>query len=114
MAPGVLRLQLPIQMPGLGHVNCYVLPDDNGVAVTYQRLKGIQPEKLPRLGVEYARTIYSSLKAAGVNMVVYLPDSSNYPKRSRNRRKCWRSRLRSRVHCCAWSASRRTAIGHCC
>jgi sulfopyruvate decarboxylase TPP-binding subunit len=51
---------------------------DKGVAVTYQRLKGVQPEKLPRLGVEYARTIYSSLKAAGINMTVYLPDSSNY------------------------------------
>lgn len=22
LAPGVLRTQLPIQMPGLGHVNC--------------------------------------------------------------------------------------------
>jgi glyoxylase-like metal-dependent hydrolase (beta-lactamase superfamily II) len=33
MAPGVLRSQLPISMPGLGHVNCYFLEDDRGVAV---------------------------------------------------------------------------------
>jgi hypothetical protein len=26
VAPGVLRAQLPIDMPGLGHVNCYILP----------------------------------------------------------------------------------------
>ena len=33
VAPGVLRLQLPIMMPGLGHVNCYALEDDDGVAL---------------------------------------------------------------------------------
>ncbi len=33
VAPGVLRSQLPIDMPGLGHVNCYLLEDDRGVAV---------------------------------------------------------------------------------
>jgi glyoxylase-like metal-dependent hydrolase (beta-lactamase superfamily II) len=33
VAPGVLRLQLPIQMPGLGHVNCYALEDERGVAL---------------------------------------------------------------------------------
>ena len=33
IAPGVLRSQLPIDMPGLGHVNCYILEDANGVAV---------------------------------------------------------------------------------
>jgi glyoxylase-like metal-dependent hydrolase (beta-lactamase superfamily II) len=33
LAPGVLRSQLPISMPGLGHVNCYLLEDDRGVAV---------------------------------------------------------------------------------
>ena len=32
VAPGVLRLQLPIDMPGLGHVNCYALEDERGVA----------------------------------------------------------------------------------
>ena len=28
VAPGVLRMQLPIWMPGLGHVNMYGLVDD--------------------------------------------------------------------------------------
>lgn len=33
LAPGVLRSQLPIDMPGLGHVNCYLLEDERGVAL---------------------------------------------------------------------------------
>lgn len=33
LAPGVLRSQLPIDLPGLGHVNCYFLEDENGLAV---------------------------------------------------------------------------------
>lgn len=33
VAPGVLRIQLPMNMPGLGHVNCYVIEDRNGVAL---------------------------------------------------------------------------------
>ncbi len=30
VAPDVLRMELPIHMPGLGHVNCYALIDDGG------------------------------------------------------------------------------------
>jgi glyoxylase-like metal-dependent hydrolase (beta-lactamase superfamily II) len=33
VAPGVLRLQLPMNMPGLGHVNCYAIEDRRGVAL---------------------------------------------------------------------------------
>lgn len=33
LAPNVLRSQLPIDMPGLGHVNCYLLEDSRGVAL---------------------------------------------------------------------------------
>jgi glyoxylase-like metal-dependent hydrolase (beta-lactamase superfamily II) len=33
LGDGVLRLELPIRMPGLGHVNCYALVDDEGVAL---------------------------------------------------------------------------------
>lgn len=33
VAPGVLRLQLPVRMPGLGHVNTYLLEDRKGAAV---------------------------------------------------------------------------------
>lgn len=40
VAPGVLRIQLPIDMPGLGHVNCYVLEDERGVAVVDPGLPG--------------------------------------------------------------------------
>ena len=33
MAPGVHRVQLSISMPGLGHVNCYILEDERGFAI---------------------------------------------------------------------------------
>jgi glyoxylase-like metal-dependent hydrolase (beta-lactamase superfamily II) len=33
VAPGVLRMELPISMPGLGHVNCYALVDGDGAAL---------------------------------------------------------------------------------
>jgi glyoxylase-like metal-dependent hydrolase (beta-lactamase superfamily II) len=40
VAPDVLRMQLPISMPGLGHVNCYALLDDQGAAVVDPGLPG--------------------------------------------------------------------------
>lgn len=40
VAPGILRAQLPIEMPGLGHVNCYVLPDERGAAIVDPGLPG--------------------------------------------------------------------------
>ncbi len=40
VAPGVLRLQLPISMPGLGHVNCYAMEDSRGVALVDPGLPG--------------------------------------------------------------------------
>ncbi len=40
VAPGVLRMQLPIRMPGLGHVNTYALLDDRGVALMDPGLPG--------------------------------------------------------------------------
>lgn len=42
VAPGVLRTQLPISLPGLGHVNCYLLEDSRGVAVVDPGLPGPQ------------------------------------------------------------------------
>jgi glyoxylase-like metal-dependent hydrolase (beta-lactamase superfamily II) len=33
VAPGIIRAQLPMSMPGLAHVNCYVIPDGDGCAV---------------------------------------------------------------------------------
>jgi len=40
VAPGILRMQLPIWMPGLGHVNVYGLMDDRGLAVVDPGLPG--------------------------------------------------------------------------
>ncbi len=40
VAPNVLRMQLPIRMPGLGHVNMYALLDDQGAAVIDPGLPG--------------------------------------------------------------------------
>ena len=45
VAPGVVRTQLPIQMPGLGHVNCYILEDARGVALVDPGLPGPKPWK---------------------------------------------------------------------
>jgi glyoxylase-like metal-dependent hydrolase (beta-lactamase superfamily II) len=40
VAPGVIRMQLPIWMPGLGHVNMYGLLDDRGLAIVDPGLPG--------------------------------------------------------------------------
>ena len=40
VAPGVLRMQLPVSMPGLGHVNCYALIDSDGAALVDPGLPG--------------------------------------------------------------------------
>lgn len=40
IAPGVLRSQLPVNLPGIGHVNCYLLADERGVAVVDPGLPG--------------------------------------------------------------------------
>jgi glyoxylase-like metal-dependent hydrolase (beta-lactamase superfamily II) len=60
LAPGLLRVQLPITLPGLAHVNCYVLPDDKGVTVVDPGLPGPQAwkalkERLARADVPVAR-----------------------------------------------------------
>jgi glyoxylase-like metal-dependent hydrolase (beta-lactamase superfamily II) len=40
VAPGILRLQLPISMPGLGHVNTYALEDEDGFTLVDPGLPG--------------------------------------------------------------------------
>jgi glyoxylase-like metal-dependent hydrolase (beta-lactamase superfamily II) len=40
VAPGVLRLQLPISLPGLGHVNCYAMEDTRGITLVDPGLPG--------------------------------------------------------------------------
>lgn len=58
VAPGVLRMQLPIWMPGLGHVNMYGLLDDRGLAVVDPGLPGPQSWK----------ALKSRLRAAGFGL----------------------------------------------
>jgi glyoxylase-like metal-dependent hydrolase (beta-lactamase superfamily II) len=55
MAPGILRSQLPISLPGLGHVNCYLLEDERGLAIVDPGLPG--PSSW--------RALVQRLKAAG-------------------------------------------------
>lgn len=40
LAPDVLRFELPIRLPGLGHVNCYAITDEQGCAVVDPGLPG--------------------------------------------------------------------------
>ena len=42
VAPGVLRLQLPIELPGLRHVNCYAILDSDGVTLVAPGIPGPQ------------------------------------------------------------------------
>ncbi len=60
VATGVLRLQLPIDMPGLGHVNCYACEDERGFALVDPGLPGEGPwesllERLAEAGIPLAR-----------------------------------------------------------
>ena len=56
VAPGILRTQLPISMPGLGHVNCDVLEDERGIAVVDPGLPG--PESWDHLVDRLGRAGY--------------------------------------------------------
>jgi glyoxylase-like metal-dependent hydrolase (beta-lactamase superfamily II) len=58
VAPGILRMQLPIWMPGLGHVNMYGLVDDRGLAVVDPGLPGPQSWK----------AVKTRLRAAGFRL----------------------------------------------
>jgi glyoxylase-like metal-dependent hydrolase (beta-lactamase superfamily II) len=58
VAPGVLRSQLPIDMPGLGHTNCYIIEDSRGVALVDPGLPGRSTR----------RAITARLATAGVPM----------------------------------------------
>jgi glyoxylase-like metal-dependent hydrolase (beta-lactamase superfamily II) len=42
VAPGVLRLQLPIELPGLRHVNCYAIEDSKGITLVDPGIPGPQ------------------------------------------------------------------------
>ncbi|MEZ5376368.1 MAG: MBL fold metallo-hydrolase [Acidimicrobiales bacterium] len=53
VAPGILRVQLPISLPGLGHVNCYAMEDSRGITLVDPGLPG------PRTFRELQRTLKS-------------------------------------------------------
>ena len=48
MARGILRMELPIRMPGLGHVNMYALLDDRGATLVDPGLPGPATRKAIR------------------------------------------------------------------
>ena len=56
VAPGVVRTQLPVNLPGLGHVNCYVMEDERGIAVVDPGLPG--PDSWAALTDRLARAGY--------------------------------------------------------
>lgn len=58
VGPNVLRMQLPIALPGLGHVNAYALLDDQGAAIVDPGLPGPATWK----------TLKARLKAAGLDV----------------------------------------------
>lgn len=65
VAPSVIRMQLPISMPGLGHVNTYALLDDRGAALVDPGLPGPASWKALQ-----ARLSSAGLKVRDVHTVV--------------------------------------------
>lgn len=60
VAPGILRIMLPIELPGLGHVNCYALEDKGGIALIDPGLADgvshqVLTERLADAGLDIAR-----------------------------------------------------------
>lgn len=60
VAPGILRIMLPIDLPGLGHVNCYVLEDERGLALIDPGLAdgvshNVLTERLAAVGLDVRR-----------------------------------------------------------
>ena len=65
VAAGVYRLQLPISMPGLGHVNCYALEDANGFTLVDPGLPGEESwaalqQRLTQLGAS-VKNVHTAL-----------------------------------------------------
>ena len=52
--------------------------DKGGVEAIYRNLREVVPREPGNLSLDHARAIYEGVKAAGIDMFVYLPDSSNY------------------------------------
>lgn len=54
VAPGVLRIQLPLDLPGLGHVNCYAIEDRRGVALVDPGMPTFSSWKILRAQLDQA------------------------------------------------------------
>lgn len=65
VAPSVLRMELPIRMPGLGHVNCYALLDERGAALVDPGLPGPGTWRTLR-----ARLRHAGLRVRDVHTVI--------------------------------------------
>jgi len=72
VAPGVVRIQLPIMLPGLGHVNCYVLEDERGVTLVDPGLPG--PEAHRELTARLSRAGYPIERVHSVLVTHSHPD----------------------------------------
>ncbi|MEC9000656.1 MAG: MBL fold metallo-hydrolase [Actinomycetota bacterium] len=60
LADGLYRFQLPISMPGLGHVNCYALEDADGFTLVDPGLPSVESwnalgERLAQVGANHSR-----------------------------------------------------------
>src|SRR5688500_2605039 len=91
VGPGVVRMQLPIALPGLGHVNAYALLDKDGAAVvdpglpgpaTWKalkkrlraaglRVKDVQPVVVTHARPDHFGTAGKLAKAAGAQLVTH-------------------------------------------
>ncbi|MFV1990847.1 MAG: MBL fold metallo-hydrolase [Acidimicrobiales bacterium] len=54
LSPTIRRLQLPIALPGLGHVNCYILEDGDGFTIVDPGLPGPPSIRALRRGLKRA------------------------------------------------------------
>ena len=97
LAPNIRRIQLPMNMPGLGHVNCYVLDDDQGAALVDPGLPGPGPWRALKAGLKRA-----GLRVRDIHTVVIThshPDPAKplQPRKSSHRPKPVASSMEGRM-----------------
>ena len=87
VSPGVLRMQLPIWMPGLGHVNMYGLVDDRGLTVIDPGLPGPQSWKALKQRLKTAGLQAQRRAHRGGHALASRPLRRRGPHRARDRRR---------------------------
>ena len=65
------------QFGARGHQGKWLAPADRSAAIVIPEIE-TETEAGPRPSMEKARVIYRSLREAGIDFFVYLPDSANY------------------------------------